>query len=571
MTLKRILIIAFLVTGLLSLSTIQALALAPASPAAQTTTPTPPMTPTPTPPDGGGVTDIIYHLMFPAETISEALTGIFNKAAEKEATSMSEQIAQWTQAIGEIVQAPSQGEYSAVAQSSLPVAAALAPALFLLRLALYHWNRLVGQQDSGMNVVSDWVTAGVLAAVSGVFLDMLVRLGWWMIGKVIGETGALALAFVQVMSISSIVKGVTDPTMFGGLISIGLSLGALLAVAGMLFAFASANAVLFILAVLAVPVAVAGVIPQMRWLRTLWLKAVVIIALLPMVAGGIFKAGVSAASVFSEPGLLSGLIRVLWLWGATGLLLSLAGILGKMTISTTTDALGQMVNAVKQVASVAALAASGVGAAGAGAGAAAGAAGAGGSGGAGAAIGAGGAGMGSSQEAAMSHLNAAQDLTQRAGVFDALGLHAPAQFLRSQAHGEELGARQAELSGRMQRFSSEPVSPATDDVGFSPSVNSAILSNFNGSADEFKQGFAGLSRHIQDAGLSPEVLAAQYPRDTALMTRAYLDRQTEIDAAGDPLLFAADLAQADNVKSVLTKSSAPPTPTDLGQAGNSQA
>ena len=547
MTLKRILIVGFLVTELLSLSTIRALALAPA----QTATPTP--TETPTPP--GGITEIIHQLAFPAETISEALTGIFNKAAEKEATRMSEQIAQWTQAIGEIVQAPSAGEYSVVAQSSLPVAAALAPALFLLRLALYHWNRLVGQQDSGMNVVSDWVTAGVLAVVSGVFLDMLVRLGWWMIGKVIGETGALAISFVQVMSITSIVKDVADLTMFGGLLSIGLSLGALLAVAGMLFAFASANAVLYILAVLAAPVSVAGVIPQMRWLRTLWLKAVVIIALLPMVAGGIFKAGVSAASVFSEPGLLSGLIRVLWLWGATGLLLSLAGILGKTTISTATDALGQIVNAVKQVASVAALAASGAGLVGAGAGAGAGGAG----GGAGAAMSAGGAGMAASPEAAMSHLNAAQTLNQRAGALDAMGLHAPAQFLRSQAHGEELGARQAELSSRMQRFSSQSVSSAEDDVGFSPSVNSTIMSNFNGSADEFKQGFAGLSRHIQEAGLSPDVFAAQYPQDTALMTRTYLDRQPEIDSASDPLLVTADLAQADNVKRVLTKPSASPS------------
>ena len=553
MILKRILIIAFMVTGLLSLSTIQALALAPASPLAQATTPPP--TETPTPP-GDGITQILqifHHLVFPAETISEALTGIFNKAARKEANRMSEQVAEWTQAIGEIVQAPSQGEYSAVAQASLPVAAALAPALFLLRLALYHWNRLVGQQDSGVNVVSDWVTAGVLAAVSGVFLDMLVRLGWWMIGKVIGETGMLAVAFVEVMSVNSIAKGVADLTMFGGLISIGLSLGALLAVAGMLFAFASANAVLYILAVLAAPVAVAGVIPQMRWLRTLWLKAVVIIALLPMMAGGIFKAGVSAASIFSEPGLLSGLIRVMWLWGATGMLLSLAGILGKTTISTATDALGQMVNAVRQVASVAALAASGAGLAGAGAGVAAGATGGGGTGGA---ISAGSAGMGSSQEAAMSHLNAAQTLTQQAGAFDALGLRAPAQFLRSQAHGEELGARQAELAGRMQRFSSEPAS-AGQEIGFSPSVNTTIMSNFNGTAAEFKQGFAGLSRHIQDSGLAPDVFAAQYPRDIALMTRTYLDRQDEIDAASDPLLFAADLAQANDAKSALSRQPAP--------------
>lgn len=169
----------------------------------------------------------------------------------------------------------------------------------------------------------------------------------------------------------------------------------------------------------------------------------------------------------------------------------------------------------------------------------------------------------------MSHLNAAQTLTQRAGLFDALGLRAPAQFLRSQAHGEELGARQAELSGRMQRFSSEPASSAPG-IGFSASVNTTIMSNFKGSADEFKQGFAGLSRHIQEAGLSPDVFAAQYPRDTALMTRTYLDRQAEIDSASDPLLFAADLAQANNVKSALSGQSVPPAPTNPGAGGNTQ-
>lgn len=556
MNAKRMLAIILIVAGLLALNTLQVMAGAPAAMQPQATTPPPTVTPTPTPGGGSVITQIsqvFHHLVFPAETISEALTGIFNRAARKEANRMDAQVAEWTQVIGEIVQAPGEGEYSAVAQTSLPVAAALAPALFLLRLALYHWNRLTGLQDSGMNVVGDWVTAAILAVVAGLFLDMLVRLGWWMIGKVIGETGHLAVAFVEVMSVSRIAKGVADLTMFGGLISIGLSLGALLAVAGMLFAFASANAVLFVLAVLAAPVAVAGVIPQMRWLRSLWLKAVVVIALLPLVAGGIFKAGIGAANVFSQPGLLSGLIRVMWLWGATGMMLSLAGILGKTTISTTADALGQMVNAVKQVVGVAALAATGVGAVGA--------AGAAGAGGAGVAAGAGagstgaagmaaGAGAVSPQAAAMSHLNAAQTMTQQAGMFDALGLRAPAQYLRSQAHGQELAARQAELAGRMQNFSA-PAYGGNADLGFSPSVNTTILSNFNGSADEFRQGFAGLSRHIEQSGLSPDVFAAQYPRDTALMTRAYLDRQGEVDAAGDPLLFVADLAMADRVKSAL--------------------
>lgn len=82
---------------------------------------------------------------------------------------------------------------------------------------------------------------------------------------------------------------------------------------------------------------------------------------------GVFKAGLAASVWLGQQGLLSAILRVIWLWGATGLLLSLAGILSKMTISTAVDAFGGMVKAAQQIISIGALAASGVGAAGAGA------------------------------------------------------------------------------------------------------------------------------------------------------------------------------------------------------------
>lgn len=504
-------------------------------------TPSPPPTATPTPPGGGGsvvtsITEIFHHLVFPAETISEALTGIFNKAADKEVNAMSEEVARWTQAIGEIIQAPSQGDYSKVAQSSLPVAAALAPALFLLRLALYHWGRLLGDDDSGLRVVGDWVTAGALAIVSGPFLDLVVRLGWWMVGKVIGETSGLAVSFVQATTATSVLLGIANLTFLGGLISIGLSIGSLMAIAGLLFAFSSANAVLFILAVLAPPLAIASVLPQARWLRSLWLKAVILIALLPIVAGGVFKAGLAAGTWLGQQGLLSAIIRVIWLWGATGLLLSIAGILGKMTITTTADAFGQMVRTAQQIASVAALAASGVGAAGAGAGGIA-------------AAGTSTAGL-SSGEAALGHLNAAQELTQRAGTFEAMGLHTPAAYNRSFAHGHEIAARQVELSERMQRFGGAQT--ASPDFGFSPSVNSAIQSNFNGTPEEFRTGFAGLSPHIVGHGLDPNAVASQYPEDTAHMVQAFISHGDEINAAQNPLQRAMELGNAEQLQKVIT-------------------
>ncbi len=518
-----------------------------------TPTPTVTVTVTPTPPTGGGgnttttISQIFNHLVFPAETISEALAGIFDKAADKEVRAMSEEVARWTSVIGEIVQAPSQGDYSTVAQASLPVAAALAPALFLLRLALYHWGRLLGDDDSGLRVVGDWVTAGVLAIASGPFLDLIVRLGWWMVGKVIGETGGLAISFVENTTATSILLGLANQTFLGSLLNIGLSIGSLLAIGGMLFAFASANAVLFILAVLAPPLAIASVLPQATWLRSLWMKAVILIALLPIVAGGVFKAGMAASTWMGQQGLLSAILRVVWLWGATGLLLSLAGILGKMTISTTADAFGGMIKAAQQIVSIGMLAASGVGAAGAGA-----------VGAAGATTGAGASATSTATsgltgaEAAMGHLNAAQQLTQQAGNLEAMGLRAPAAYNRSLAHGHELAARQAELGERMQRFNGAPPSSPSDDFGFSPSVNASIQSNFNGSPQEFQQGFQAMSADISQHGMDPNVFAAQYPQETAQMTRAYLDHSEEIMTARDPLMRASEIGNATRVKEILT-------------------
>ncbi|MBK7453930.1 MAG: hypothetical protein IPJ46_09525 [Anaerolineales bacterium] len=249
-------IILTVLLAMLSLSSVARAATPPdSSRLSMDVTTTPPPTPTSTPPPGGSIinsiSQIFHHLVFPTETISKALTNIFNKAANKEVRAMSEEVARWTQVIGEIVQAPSQGDYSRAAQSSLPVAAALAPALFLLRLAVYHWGRLLGDDDSGLRVIGDWVTAGVLAVVSGPFLDLVVRLGWWMVGKVIGEAGGLAMNFVSSTTATSVVLGISNLSFIGGLVSVGLSIGSLLAIGGMLFAFASANAVLFILAVLA--------------------------------------------------------------------------------------------------------------------------------------------------------------------------------------------------------------------------------------------------------------------------------------------------------------------------------
>jgi hypothetical protein len=502
------------------------------------------------------ISQIFHHLSFPAETISRALAGIFNKAANREAGRVSEEIAKWTGVIGDIVQAPREGDYTKAAQSSLPVAAALAPALFLLRLALYHWGRLVGEQDSGLKVISDWITAAVLAVVAGPFLDMVVRLGWWMQGKVLGETSALAIQFVKSTTATSFVLGISNLTFFGGVLTLGLSLGSLVALAGMLFAFAAANAALFILSISAAPLAVASVIPQARWLRSLWIKALLIIAILPIAAGGVFKAGLASSYLFDRQGLLSGIIRVIWLWGATGMLLSLSGILGKMTITATTDGLKAMVGTVQQIVSVAALAAAGAGAFGPGGAAGGASAGASGASAAGESAGAGLSGASaaaslpaSGEGAALGHLNAAQDLTRQAATFDALGLRAPAQFSRAMARSHELSARQVELASRMERF--EGSETEGTDFGFAPNVNHGIATTFQGSKAEFEQGYQEVSPLLSQHGLTPEIFASQYPEDTGRLVQAYLAHGDEIRQARDPLFRAGELGGVEKAREVI--------------------
>lgn len=527
-------------------------------------TPPPAVTPTPEPSGGGDastsgsntvrrtVTNIFYHLRFPAETISAALGKVFTDAAGEQSNQLAGEAGAWYQTIGEILQPPGAGDYARVAQSSWPVAAALAPALFILRIALYHWNRLMGEEDSAMRAAGDILTALVLAVLCGWFLDLMVRLGWWMTGAALGETGAMAIDFVRSMSVEGVIQGMlgSSNTMMLGILFMAVELGAVLAIAGMLMAFAAAQAGLFLLAVMAPSIAVASALPQMRWMRFFWMKALTLIAILPLLAGAIFKASTFMAGLFTTGGILALFIRILWLWGATGAMLSLAGILGKLTISTSTDAMGQMINAVKGIATTAALVASGAGALGAVGGVAGGAAGgaeAAGVGGASAGLAGGGgeaAAGGGGLASASAQLNAAQAWSNKSVMYEAFGLHRPAQFARSLSGSHSIAARQAELSARMDHFGG--VEQPNDDLGFEVSggVRRELLDSYGGNAQSFHRAYGDISPLLESRGINPSAFASQYPGHAGLMASIYSAEREAIDQSPDPLMDLASRAGA---------------------------
>ena len=252
----------------------------------------------------------IFNLVvFPVETISDALYNIFNKSLVSSGTWAAQQENQWASAFGE-VSTPPTGAYDDVAQSGLKVAGAMAVALFVLRLAIYNWNRLIGDDDDVLHVLGDWLTAGLLALVAGALLDLINQVGWWMMSRTIGNASSIARTFVSGMSggLSGIVQTAsaavdsTSTSFMLPVISIAVIIASLLAVVGVLVAFASGHAAMYVMAAIGPMVMVAGVIPKMRWLRGLWLQGTVIIALLPVVTAGIFKVGIEIATKLARAG-----------------------------------------------------------------------------------------------------------------------------------------------------------------------------------------------------------------------------------------------------------------------------
>ncbi len=524
----------------------------------------------PQPPQEGGstsvfinsVSKIIHRLVFPAETISEALGNIFMKAAEANEDAAQREFSTWTSVLVQVVQAPSKGSYSDVARSSLPVAGSLAVALFILRLTMYHWNKLLGESDSPLQVLGDWLTAGVLAVVCGPFLDMIVRLGWWSMAAVLGETSALAKQFLDVMVLQSFIPSIQlsgTVVFLQGLVAIALGLGALLALAAMIFAFGVAQSTLYVLAVLGPSFAAASVIPEMKWLRSLWIKGVVLVAIMPIMAGGIFKAGILAStylSVSGGAGLMSGMIRILWMFGAAGLLLTATGILGRITLGSAAETLGKMWDVAKGIAGTVALvggviATGGAAAAGGGAAVAGG-----GEVAASTTMSQIGGGTGTGLSNAMGSLDKAGTMNSMSNIFSSMGLPNHARLASGLGRGHELDARKQDLAVRIGNFNQRQAESVPQDVGIegvSPKAAQTLLENFGGSAEEFKQVFPAIQRNLERAGFpSAGVIANQYSSELGSMAKLYQSNPDYYNSTPDMLMSLAQDAGATKFQGVLS-------------------
>ena len=533
------LLITIILLGALPSLSVRAAIIPPASP-------TPAPTPTPSPgggsQSGGSVVQTIFQtLVFPTSTLEDAIAKAINDPVNTFYNTITTEISNLGTAVGAILEGPRQGDYENVAFSGLFTAGALAVPLFLLRLALYQWYKLVGEDDRLTAVIGDWVSAAFLAVLCGPFLDWTARLGWWMMGAALGETGTLTTLFIQSVSVQSLVFGGLSTSIVSGAFLLAESIAILLTVGGLLLAFFLARAVLFILAALGPSIFVCGVVPQLRWLRGLWIKGLTIVALLPLIAAGVFKVTAAVNVAITGDNILTGVIHIAWMLGMVGILMSVVGILGRITLSATADAVKGVVNAVKGVLDVAAMAAIGVATGGAGLAAApavAGRAVAGGGTAAGGAVAGGGvAAGGGAAMMADGELARAGLANQSSGLFRALGMDKAAGLQQNLGQGHQINARRLELQDRMKALDGQGDGNNSkyDDLGFSlppdeknPDKVGQVLKDYGGNARDFQKSFMELSPEIRNnSDVPPTIWAQQHWQDVGKLARTWDSRKAD--------------------------------------------
>jgi hypothetical protein len=278
----------------------------------------------------------------------------------------------------------------------------------------------------------------------------------------------------------------------------------------------------------------------------MWIQAVALVCLLPLAAGVIFTVGLEVAGSLPSENLISILFRVLFLFGASGFLFSLSGILGKVSLGAAGDALKGLISAGKAVISSALIAGTvvatggtaapvaGTGITAAGSTTAASAAGAGG------------------LSAASSSLGTAQAWTTASNIASGLGLDRAASFFRGNAALAQLQSRQADLNARVASFgASTQQPPAGSTSGYGQRADTAIGRVFNAPNANalFSQGFHGLK---DNAGPDGREWLGNMMRsgtddmmvDVARMAHAYNEFPVQVDGSDRPLWEAANLGGA---------------------------
>lgn len=291
--------------------------------------PTPATTPAPNPPPSQ--VTVTNRFLFDSSTLSSAVERSIAKQLEKSQSAITAELARGQQLLQSV-----SGEnailvdYTDIAKKYFPIAAAIAPLFFVLRLVIYQWNRLGGEDDSIATVGMDYLTAIAFALLIGPTANLIHRFIYW----AVGTFGLQALATDVASTFSGDFWTTFGNSLSNGLFAVvvgfGLAVAAMIAFAAFLVGFLSAFVILYIVSAIGPIVSIVACIPQLRWVRSTLIKTTALILLLPLLGILVIRA-VTILPQGLGGGIFGGLVRTIFMLGAASVMLSAAGLIGKFT------------------------------------------------------------------------------------------------------------------------------------------------------------------------------------------------------------------------------------------------
>jgi hypothetical protein len=291
--------------------------------------PTPAPTPAPNPPPSQ--VTVTNRFLFDSSTLSSAVERSIAKQLEKSQSAIASELARGQQLLQSV-----SGEnailvdYTDIAKKYFPIAAAIAPLFFVLRLVIYQWNRLGGEDDSIATVGMDYLTAIAFALLIGPTANLIHRFIYW----AVGTFGLQALATDVASTFSGDFWTTFGNSLSNGLFAVvvgfGLAVAAMIAFAAFLVGFLSAFVILYIVSAIGPIVSIVACIPQLRWVRSALIKTTALILLLPLLGILVIRA-IAILPQGLGGGIFGALVRTIFMLGAASVMLSAAGLIGKFT------------------------------------------------------------------------------------------------------------------------------------------------------------------------------------------------------------------------------------------------
>lgn len=323
---------------------------------APVTTPSPVQTPSPssTPATSSSLRQVL-EVKFQSSTLSDILEKSMNKSIKKGVNDLEETREDVVSTLKNILFG-TQLDFSEVARKSFPFAAILAPAFFIFRVVLYNWSKFAGEPDSISAVFMDFVGSLAFAVLAGPLINLLNRFIILALPGLIGDIPKMADNLTNINF-----AGLMGTSLFSNLVWLGVAIGMILAIAGFVFGYISAMIATYILAALFPILSVVSIIPHLRWLKGLGVKYLALVSLIPIIGGLVLRAYSEVIAVGTlASGIFGGIIRMLLALGTSGVMLSLAGLIGKVSIGQAVDAGKKALDAVGSVAALAGMAGLGV-------------------------------------------------------------------------------------------------------------------------------------------------------------------------------------------------------------------